>query len=138
MSKSDYNSPVFAAWRASCQDVWEEYTQHRFVSGIGDGSLPREAFIHYLIQDYVFLVHFSRAWAMAVVKAGSLEEMRTAAGTVDALVNHEMQLHVETCAAEGIDEQTLFGAAEEPENMAYTRFVLSTGITGDFLDMMAQ
>ena len=41
-----------------------------FVEQLGDGSLPRKSFLHYLVQDYVFLVHFSRAWALAVVKSG--------------------------------------------------------------------
>ncbi len=137
MSAPDYNSPVFAAWRAANTDVWRAFTTHPFVSGLGDGSLPRKAFIHYLIQDYVFLVHFSRAWALAIVKSKTMEEMKIATGTVDALVNHEMQLHIETCAKEGISEDQLFSAIEEPENMAYTRYVTATGLTGDFLDMMA-
>ncbi|MEL7428522.1 MAG: thiaminase II [Pseudomonadota bacterium] len=137
MSVPDYNSPVFALWRIHAGEHWREYTGHAFVKGLGDGSLPKASFIHYLIQDYVFLVHFSRAWAMAVVKSGSLEEMRTAAGTVDALVNHEMKLHVETCAREGITEDQLFSAVEARENMAYTRFVMDAGLSGDFLDLMA-
>lgn len=127
----------FALWRQGAGTVWRDYTRHAFVEGLRDGSLPRTAFLHYLAQDYVFLVHFSRAWALAVVKAESLSEMKTAASAVDALVNHEMRLHVETCAAEGISEEALFAATEEPENLAYTRYVLDAGFSGDFLDLMA-
>jgi thiaminase/transcriptional activator TenA len=93
--------------------------------------------LHYLIQDYVFLVHFSRAWSLAVVKAETINEMKVCAGTVDALVNHEMALHIKTCAAEGIKEETLFNSIEAVENLAYTRYVMDAGIQGDFLDMMA-
>lgn len=137
MSGPDFGSRVFALWRAGAEAEWAAYTRHAFVEGMADGSLPREAFLHYLVQDYVFLVHFSRAWALAVVKAGSIEEMRVAAGTVDALVNHEMRLHVETCARAGIPEAALFAAEEAQENLAYTRYVLDAGLSGDFLDMMA-
>lgn len=126
-----------AAWRASAGARWPAYTRHAFVEGLRDGTLPRAAFLHYLKQDYVFLIHFSRAWALAVVKSGSLDEMKAAAGTVDALVNTEMQLHVQTCATEGITEQELFATAEAPENMAYTRYVMDAGLSGDFLDLMA-
>lgn len=128
---------TFARWREGCPDDWQAYTDHPFVTGLGDGTLPRDAFLHYLTQDYVFLVHFARAWSLAVVKAETLEEMKVCAGTVDALVNHEMALHVETCAAEGIDETTLFTASEEFENLAYTRYVMDAGLQGDFLDLMA-
>lgn len=127
---------AFETWRGASPE-WDAYTRHTFVSGLGNGSLPREAFLHYLRQDYVFLIHFSRAWALAVVKAGTLAEMKQAAGTVDALVNHEMRLHVETCAAAGISQAALETTREEAENLAYTRYVLEAGFSGDFLDLMA-
>jgi thiaminase/transcriptional activator TenA len=136
MSRQPYGA-TFALWRAGCPDDWRAYTHHAFVAGLGDGTLPRAAFLHYLIQDYVFLVHFARAWSLGVVKAETLDEMKVCAGTVDALVNHEMALHVKTCAAAGIDEATLFDATEEFENLAYTRYVMDAGLQGDFLDLMA-
>jgi len=128
---------TFNAWRKGAGRVWTDYTAHPFVEGLRTGELPRASFIHYLIQDYVFLVHFSRAWSLAVVKAETLNEMKVCAGTVDALVNHEMALHVRTCAEQGISEDTLFNAAEADANLAYTRFVMDAGLQGDFLDMMA-
>ena len=132
----DYGK-TFALWREGSLTAWGDYTRHAFVDGLGDGTLPRAAFLHYLVQDYVFLVHFSRAWSLGVVKSETLDEMKICAGTVDALVNHEMALHVKTCAAEGIDEATLFVAREEVENLAYTRYVMDAGLQGDFLDLMA-
>jgi thiaminase/transcriptional activator TenA len=128
---------TFALWRAGAAGPWHDYTHHLFVEGMGDGTLPRSAFLHYLVQDYVFLVHFARAWSLGVVKAETLQEMKICAATVDALVNHEMALHVKTCAGEGIDEAALFAATEEFENLAYTRYVMDAGLQGDFLDLMA-
>lgn len=128
---------VFDLWRAGCPKPWRAYTHHAFVEGLRDGTLPRAAFLHYLVQDYVFLVHFARAWSLGVVKAETLDEMKVCTSILDALVNHEMALHVETCAAEGISEETLFNASEEIENLAYTRYVLDAGLQGDFLDLMA-
>ncbi len=133
----DYQSPVFAAWRQAAGQTWSDYVDHEFVRGLGDGSLPREAFIAYLIQDYIFLLHFSRAWAMAVVKAGSVAQMRTAAATVNALINDEIQLHIGICQREGIREAQLLEAKEAPENVAYTRYVMDSGLSGDLLDLLA-
>lgn len=134
MSPPDYGR-AFALWRAC--DAWPAYTNHTFVAGLADGSLPRPAFLHYLAQDYLFLIHFARAWALAVVKSETLAEMRIAAATVSALVDHEMQLHVTLCAAEGIDAATLAALPEAPENLAYTRYVLEAGYSGDLLDLLA-
>ena len=137
MSRRPDYGRAFALWRESAGDAWHDYTGHAFVEGMRCGTLQKAAYVHYLVQDYVFLIHFARAWALAAVKADTLDEMKAAAATVNALVNEEMRLHVETCAAEGIPEATLVDAREEPENLAYTRFVLEAGYSGDFLDLMA-
>ncbi|TPE51023.1 thiaminase II [Amaricoccus solimangrovi] len=136
MSGPDYGR-TFALWRAGAGEVWGHYTRHAFVEGLRDGSLPRAAFLHYLRQDYVFLIHFARAWALAVARAETLAEMRPAAATVAALVDAEMSLHLELCAREGIDAAALEATEEAPENLAYTRYVLEAGYSGDFLDLMA-
>lgn len=136
MTAPDYGRS-FAAWRAACPGPWRAYTRHAFVEGMADGTLPRPAFLRYLVQDYLFLIHFSRAWALAVVKAGTLAEMRACAGTVHALVDGEMALHVRICAEAGIAESELSAAEEATENLAYTRYVLEAGYSGDFLDLLA-
>lgn len=128
---------TFPLWRAAAGEAWPAYTRHAFVQGLADGTLPRLAFLHYLMQDYLFLVHFSRAWALGVTKAATVAEMRHCAATVNALINDETALHVQLCAREGIDEAQLFAAEERPENIAYTRYVLDAGHSGDFLDLLA-
>lgn len=126
----------FAEWRRTAED-WDAYVRHPFVQGLGDGTLPRGAFLNYLAQDYRFLIHFSRAWALGAVKAGTLAEMRACIATVDALVNHEMPLHIRLCAGAGISAEELERTPEAPENLAYTRYVLEAGYSGDFLDLLA-
>ncbi|MCH2164838.1 MAG: thiaminase II [Marinovum sp.] len=127
---------AFALWRGAAPD-WSAYTEHAFVEGLKDGSLPRENFLHYLRQDYVFLIHFSRAWALAAAKSETLAEMQAAAATVHALTHHEMPLHVKICANAGINAEELETTIESTANLAYTRYVLEAGYSGDFLDLMA-
>lgn len=128
---------AFALMRDHAGEAWGDYTRHAFVEGLKDGSLPRDAFLHYLRQDYVFLIHFSRAWALAVVKSETHAEMMTAVGTVNALVVEEMQLHIRICEEAGIPQEQLFATKERAENLAYTRFVLEAGYSGDLLDLLA-
>ena len=136
MSAPDYGR-CFAVWRADCAEPWRAYTRHAFVQGMCDGSLPRTAFLNYLVQDYLFLIHFARAWALAVVKAGDLDEMRACSATVHTLLDHEMSLHVQTCADAGIDIKAMLATPEAGANLAYTRYVLEAGFSGDFLDLLA-
>jgi thiaminase/transcriptional activator TenA len=136
MSTVDYGQ-AFVRWRMGAAQDWTRYTQHAFVEGLSDGSLPQESYLHYLRQDYIFLTHFSRAWALAAAKASTIDEMAAASATVHALVHVEMPLHVETCTAHGINRATLEATPEAPENLAYTRYVLEAGYSGDFLDLLA-
>ena len=133
---SDYGK-AFALMRDAAQRPWQEYTRHAFVEGMKDGTLPRAAFLHYLRQDYVFLIHFSRAWALAVVKSETLAEMLAASRTVNGLISEEMKLHIGICEAEGIPQEQLFATPERAENLAYTRYVLEAGYSGDLLDLLA-
>ncbi|MFT5699494.1 MAG: thiaminase/transcriptional activator TenA [Desulforhopalus sp.] len=127
--------PLFNQLKARCEKEWEAYCHHEFITGIGDGSLPQECFRHYLMQDYIFLIHFSRAWALAVYKSENLTDMRAAATTLNAHLNFEMDLHVKYCAGWGITEEELEQTVEANANMAYTRYVLERGLAGDILDL---
>ena len=46
----------FVKWRAAAGTLWDQYVAHEFVAGLADGSLPKSAFLHYLMQDYLFLI----------------------------------------------------------------------------------
>jgi thiaminase/transcriptional activator TenA len=128
---------TFPSWRAACAADWDAYVHHPFVAGMADGSLPRGAFLHYMRQDYLFLIHFARAWALAVTKADSIADMRACAATVHALIDDEMKLHIATCAELGLSEADLEATREDPATLAYTRYVLDAGHAGDMADLLA-
>jgi len=133
----NFNDPntLFGRLRLACADEWAGYCNHEFVQRIGDATLPEQSFRHYLEQDYLFLIHFSRAWALAVYKADTLADMRAAASTLNAIINYEMELHVKYCAGWGLTEQEMELKNEARANMAYTRYVLERGLAGDVLDL---
>ena len=121
--------------KADCAEEWRAYTEHAFVRALGDGTLPEECFRHYLGQDYLFLIHFARAYALAAYKSETLDDIRQAAQGLSAIIDMEMGLHVESCAAWGLDEAAMQALPEAEETMAYTRYVLEKGVAGDLLDL---
>lgn len=133
---TDYGSPLFSALREECRAEWDAYTHHSFVEGMRDGSLPNDSFMRYLRQDYLFLIHFARAWALAVVKSDRIDEMRSASALVHALIDEEMKLHIATCAEAGIDLGALNATEEAATTIAYTRYVMDAGYAGDLLDLL--
>lgn len=126
---------LFQKLRAAAAPAWDRYIDHSFVRGLGDGSLPEAAFRHYLIQDYLFLIQFARAYALAAYKAQTLEDIRQAAGGLSAIADVEMKLHVEFCRGWGLTDDDMAAAPEAQETMAYTRYVLECGLAGDLLDL---
>jgi len=123
----------FERLKAEASAEWRAYTNHPFTNGMADGSLPEAAFRHYLVQDYLFLIEFARAYALSVYKSPKLADMREAAAGLSAILDVEMDLHVKLCAGWGVLPADLERAPPAAEMLAYTRYVLDTGMRGDLL-----
>ena len=126
---------LFARLRSAAGAAWPAYTRHDFVLQLARGDLPEAAFRRYLVQDYLFLIHFARAWGLAVYKSDNLAEMRRAHSLVAATLDVEIGLHIEYCRGWGLSEGAMAQEPEAIETIAYTRFVLDRGLAGDRLDL---
>lgn len=126
---------LFDRLRAARPEAWRAYVEHRFVEGLGAGTLPKAAFDAYLVQDWLFLIQFARAYALAVYKGRDLADMRAAQAGLSAILDVEMDLHVRLCERRGIPLAVLETTPEHRATTAYTRFVLDTGMRGDLLDL---
>src|SRR4029453_11501418 len=62
----------FERLKAAASAEWRVYTQHPFTNGMADGLLVKAAFRHYLVQDYLFLIEFARAYASTLRRRYSL------------------------------------------------------------------
>ncbi|MEY8578196.1 thiaminase II [Corynebacteriaceae bacterium 6-324] len=125
---------LFAELKKAIGTEWTDYTEHEFVRKLGEGTLPLPVFQDYLVQDYHFLVQFARANALAAYKSRNLADIKDATGALQAIL-HETELHRRLTARWGITEEELDAAAEKQTTVAYTRYVLDTGMSGDLLDM---
>jgi thiaminase/transcriptional activator TenA len=119
----------------AAQEPWRAYTRHQFVRLLASGDLPEACFRRYLVQDYLFLVHFARAWGLAIYKSDTLAEMRRAQRLVAATLDVEIGLHIDYCRGWGLSEAAMASEPEALETIAYTRFVLDRGLAGDRLDL---
>lgn len=126
---------IFDRLRSECAADWSSYVDHPFVRQLGDATLPEAAFRTYLVQDYLFLIQFARAYALAAYKSRTLADMRAAHAGVAAILDVEMDLHVRLCGRWGLSPAQLEAAPELQATVAYTRFVLDCGMSGDLLDL---
>lgn len=126
---------LFNRLKQDCISDWKTYAEHEFVEQMGDGSLSKASFQHYLVQDYLFLIQFARAYALAIYKSRNLTEMRGCLEGLKAILDVEMQLHLKLCADWGLDASDIEKTPEAKSTIAYTRYVLEAGQSGDILDL---
>ena len=55
--------------KAKAGKVWEDGYNHPFVQELGAGTLDREKFKFYLLQDYLYLLQYAKVFAIAAVKS---------------------------------------------------------------------
>jgi thiaminase/transcriptional activator TenA len=136
MIKVDFNHGLFGTLRAMAGAEWTGYVNHPFVQQLAVGSLPEPCFRRFLTQDYLFLIHYARAYALLAFKGQTLGDIRAANATLQAIVD-ELPVHVKYCTAWGLTEERMEIEPEAAETMTYTRYVLDIGHSGDVLDLMA-
>jgi thiaminase/transcriptional activator TenA len=125
---------IFDRLKSAASADWESYVDHAFVRQLGAGTLPQAAFRTYLVQDYLFLIQFARAYALATYKCRALADMRAAQAGLAAVLS-EMELHVRLCRRWGLSPPEIEAAPEHQATVAYTRFVLDCGAAGDLLEL---
>ncbi|MEH4024346.1 thiaminase II [Klebsiella quasipneumoniae] len=130
-----FSQGLYGRLRQLAAAGWQHYVAHPFVQQLAEGTLAKSAFRRYLTQDYLFLIHFARSYALLVSKLRTLPEMRAAAASMNAILN-EVPLHVGYCAQWGISEAEMAAQPEAPETINYTRYVLDIGHSGDALDLL--
>jgi thiaminase (transcriptional activator TenA) len=119
------------------QPIWEANHKHPFVQGIGHGTLEVEKFKFYMIQDYLYLIEYSKLFALGVVKANDLATMGKFAGILNATLNSEMGLHRQYAKRLGITLEELEKAEAAPTTLAYNHYMLSISQSGSLAELIA-
>lgn len=73
--------------------AWHDYVFHPFPIGLAAGTLPLPAFLHFIRQDYHFLLNYARTASLSAYKSDTMEEMKASSIIVAAVV-HETELHI--------------------------------------------
>lgn len=60
MPKRQSDIAVVYRLLASAKPIWDRFSDHPFVKGIEDGSLDKEKFRYYILQDYRYLEEYAK------------------------------------------------------------------------------
>lgn len=117
--------------------IWEAQKDHPFVRELAEGSLAEDAFLHWVKQDYRYLLDYARVFAIAGTKAKDQETMTHLMDVAHTILDYEMDLHREFAADYGISQEELESVRKAPTCVAYTNFLVRTAHEGSIAEISA-
>src|SRR5436190_20867940 len=88
------------------EGIYAAILAHPFVTGLGDGTLPRDAFRHYIVQDAHYLRGYARALAVCAARAPDAAGTVMFAGHAADAIAAEQSMHAGLLTDLGIDPRT--------------------------------
>jgi thiaminase (transcriptional activator TenA) len=114
------------AWQSAAR-LREAIHRLPFNTELAAGSLARDRFQAYIVQDAIYLGRFSRALAIAAAKAPDSNAMQSFAHSALSAVAVEQALHGRYLREFGIDPAGIGDAGASPDCLAYTSYLLAAG-----------
>lgn len=120
-------------WRRG-QPIYDTTLEHPFLRGLRDGTLPKEKFRYYLVQDALYLRAFGQALNLLAAKAPredwAIALGRHAIGAIEA----ERELHESILRDYGVALAATEKSEMAPVNRAYTNHILATVSLRPFIE----
>ncbi|MFJ1753646.1 thiaminase II [Kitasatospora sp. NPDC088134] len=120
---------------AAAEPVYRQILDHPFLTGLADGTLPRAAFRHFVVQDSHYLRDYARALAVCAAKAPTDDQVLAFANDAVGAIAAERQMHAEFMSAlgdgPGVDAEPVL-----PTTRAYTSYLLATVYGGSFAEAL--
>lgn len=115
--------------------IWEKYLEHPFIKEIGEGTLNKDKFREYLVQDYLYLKEYAKVFCAGVVKAKTMEEMRFFYNSTKGTMEDETAVHIEYLKDFGISERDAENRKYKATTINYTSYMQGIALTGDLADI---
>jgi thiaminase/transcriptional activator TenA len=122
---------------ADIEHIFAAILRHPFVTGLTDGSLPREAFRHYVVQDAHYLRGYARALALCAAKAAEPQDTVMFAAHAGGAVAAEQGLHAALLADLGLTADAAAAVPVAPTTRAYISYLFATAYDGSFAEAVA-
>ena len=108
---------------AATAEIWKSYNEHPLVLGIQNGTLAKEKFRYYMIQDYLYLEDYAKTFAVGVAKAKSLRIANLFAKYIPVM-NGELNVHDGYLARLGVTQEEIDTTPHSLDNLSYTSYML--------------
>ena len=119
---------------AAMEPIFARILAHPFLAGLADGSLPRESFRHYVVQDALYLVDYARALALCAARAPDTDGILLFSKNAASAIEVERALHAEFFGEFGLSMDEVRATPMAPTNRAYCSYLLAACYGGSFAE----
>jgi thiaminase/transcriptional activator TenA len=123
-------------WR-SIEPIYGAILRHPFLRGLTDGSLPRESFKFYAVQDALYLREFARALSLAGARAPEDDWIIMFNEHAAGALKVERALHEGFFRDFGLTPADVAATPPAPTNVAYTSYLLAVAYGAPFHEAIA-
>jgi thiaminase/transcriptional activator TenA len=121
----------------SIETIYAAILRHPFIRGLTDGSLLRESFQFYAVQDALYLREFARALSIAAARAPQDDWIIMFNEHAAGALRVERSLHESFFKEFGLSQQEVSATPLAPANLAYTSYLLSVAYAAPFHEALA-
>jgi thiaminase (transcriptional activator TenA) len=121
----------------SIEPIYAAILRHPFLRGLTDGSLPRESFKFYAVQDALYLREFARALSLAGAKAPEDDWIIMFNEHAAGALKVERSLHESFFQEFGLTHEAVASTPLAPTNLAYTSYLLAIAYGRPFHEVLA-
>jgi thiaminase/transcriptional activator TenA len=118
------------------ETTYRAILDHAFITGLTDGSLERESFEFYVVQDAHYLRDYARALSVAAARAPAEPDIAMFNEHAAGAIAVERSLHETFFAEFGLSEADVAATPMAPTNLAYTSYLLATAYSGSFAELL--
>jgi thiaminase (transcriptional activator TenA) len=117
--------------------IYAAILRHPFLNGLTDGSLPRENFKFYAVQDALYLREFARALSITGARAPRDEWIIMFNEHAAGALKVERTLHESFFREFGLSLEQVASTPLAPANLAYTSYLLTVAYGAPFHEALA-
>jgi thiaminase/transcriptional activator TenA len=122
---------------ASIEAIYAAILRHPFLRGLTDGTLPRESFRFYVVQDALYLREFARGLSIAAARAPDDDWIIMFNEHAAGALRVERALHASFFEEFGLTPAAVAATAPAPTNLAYTSYLLAVAYGAPFHEAIA-
>ena len=119
---------------AHAESIWQDYYTHPFIQEMIDGTLDRDKFCLYLIQDTKYLIDYARAYAHAFIKAKDVGVMQHIYSDMGMIHSEEDMMHIQYLKGFGYSEADALAQPMLPGCRDYVNYMIRTAQEGTMED----